>query len=265
VHPFLRALERTGEVRSAAKDAGIDHSTAYGRRKAHGEFAEAWARALAAHSEAKKLAEREEVRRFSEALDASWGSPSPLPCPARGREGDEAEFSVSNGQMKRVNRARWNKTAEARFFATLAATANVEAAAEAAGFSTTAIYARRLRHLAFREQWAAAVDSARARLDMHQIESANDAFEKAAANAGEARMQVSIADALHILKLGAEPRPPSRGSSRRAGRRGGANDGVASDAEVRAALVKSLKAFGVRVTREDLLGQSPREGEGSGD
>ena len=30
-------------------------------------------------------------------------------------------------------------------------------------------------------------------------------------------------------------------------------------------LVKSLKAFGVRVTREDLLGQSPREGEGSGD
>ena len=78
-------------------------------------------------------------------------------------------------------------------------------------------------------------------------------------------MQVSIADALHLLKLGAEPRPASSGSSRRAGRRGGANDGVASDAEVRAALVKSLKAFGVRVTREDLLGQSPREGEDSGD
>jgi hypothetical protein len=261
----LRSLERTGEVRLAAKDAGIHYSTAYGRRQAHGEFAEAWARALAAHSEAKKLAEREEVRRFSKALDASWDSPAPLASSAGGRGGEEVEFSASGGQMKRVNRARWNKAAEARFFATLAATANVEAAAEAAGFSTTAIYARRLRHLAFREQWAAAVDSARARLELHVLETANEAFEKGAANVGSARMQVGIADALHILKLGAEPRPAASGSSRRAGRRGGASDGIASDAEVRAALVKSLKAFGVRVSREDLLGQSKRCGDGAGE
>ena len=43
---FLRALERTGEVRAAAKDAGIDHSTAYARRKAHAEFAGQWEAAL---------------------------------------------------------------------------------------------------------------------------------------------------------------------------------------------------------------------------
>lgn len=258
--PFLRALERTGEVRLAAKDAGIDHSTAYARRKSHGEFAEGWARALEAHSEAKRLAEKEEVERFVGALDESWNAPSSLPSPD---ERGGGELAVSDGQAKRVNRARWSKAAEARFFAMLAETANVGLAAEAAGFSTTAVYARRLRHLPFRQQWAAAVDSARARLELHLIERANDAFEKGADCVAEAKMQVGIADALHILKLGAEPQPPSSGNSRRAGRRGGAHDGVASDAEMRAALVKSLKAFGVRVTREDLLRESRQESGGA--
>jgi len=40
---FLRALERTGEARAAALDAGIDHSTAYARRRAHPDFADTWA------------------------------------------------------------------------------------------------------------------------------------------------------------------------------------------------------------------------------
>src|SRR5438045_2522311 len=43
VIPFLRALARTGVAREAAKDAGIDHSTAYERRKAHADFAADWA------------------------------------------------------------------------------------------------------------------------------------------------------------------------------------------------------------------------------
>jgi hypothetical protein len=33
VHYFLRALERTGDVRASAEDAGIDHTTAYLRRR----------------------------------------------------------------------------------------------------------------------------------------------------------------------------------------------------------------------------------------
>jgi hypothetical protein len=44
--PFLRALERTGKARAAAEDAGVDHSTAYVRRKTHAEFAAAWEEAL---------------------------------------------------------------------------------------------------------------------------------------------------------------------------------------------------------------------------
>lgn len=59
--PFLRALKRTGEARTAAKDAGIDHTTAYARRRTHAEFAVAWKAALTAHEDAKARAEAEEI------------------------------------------------------------------------------------------------------------------------------------------------------------------------------------------------------------
>jgi hypothetical protein len=166
---------------------------------------------------------------------------------------------ISGGQMKRVNAARWNQGAERRFFATLAATSNVTAAADAVGFSTTAIYARRLRHLVFREQWAAVVETVRARLDLAVLEEANAAFEKGVAHAAGDRPQVTIQEAIQILKLGGEPRSPTATTGRGSNARASANDGLATDEEMRAALVKSLKAFGVRVTKEDLEGKA---GEG---
>ena len=58
---FLRGLERSGDARASATDAGIDHSTAYARRRAHGDFALAWEAALAAHGEAKDREEAEEI------------------------------------------------------------------------------------------------------------------------------------------------------------------------------------------------------------
>jgi len=57
---FLRALERTGDARASAEDAGIDHTTAYARRRSHPEFAAAWTQALAAHAERLK---REQIGR----------------------------------------------------------------------------------------------------------------------------------------------------------------------------------------------------------
>jgi hypothetical protein len=54
VVPFLRALERTGDVRAAAEDAGIDHSTAYARRKRPGDFADAWDAAMDRYAAAKE-------------------------------------------------------------------------------------------------------------------------------------------------------------------------------------------------------------------
>ena len=47
---FLRALERGGEVEAAARDAGIDKTTAYLRRRTHSDFAQAWDEALRVRS-----------------------------------------------------------------------------------------------------------------------------------------------------------------------------------------------------------------------
>src|SRR3954454_14815959 len=170
VIPFLRALAPTGVAREAAKDAGIDHSTAYERRKAHVDFAADWAAALRMHAILKAEEEREAVAALrlgsGQALrlgsgpairagGSSAGPLSPLACGestlSREGRGAGSKMVISAGQVKRVNGARWNQAAERRFFATLAATANVTTAADAVGFSTTAIYARRLRHLVFRE------------------------------------------------------------------------------------------------------------------
>jgi hypothetical protein len=70
--PFLRALERTGDVRASAEDAGIDHTTAYARRRTHAEFASNWERALQAHAE---RAGRERAEELEALLAARW----PLP------------------------------------------------------------------------------------------------------------------------------------------------------------------------------------------
>ena len=52
---------------------------------------------------------------------------------------------AKNNQTKtiRTSGKRWSDRAEAVFLETIAATANITAAAEAAGFSTTAVYKRR--------------------------------------------------------------------------------------------------------------------------
>ena len=63
--PFLRALERTGDARASAEDAGIDHTTAYARRRAHPEFAAAWEEAIAAHAAGAERGKAEELERVA--------------------------------------------------------------------------------------------------------------------------------------------------------------------------------------------------------
>lgn len=251
VATFLRALERAGKVEAAADDAAIDKSTAYYRRKAHPQFAAAWDQALAA----RKVRVAEEEREMIEAVrmhrgpDPSTISSSGNGPPPRGKLGEE--FAICAGQVKRVNAARWNKAAEWRFFAALADTANVKAAADSAGFSTTAVYARRLRNPVFREQWAAAVETGRARLELALIEAANKAFETATAGVPAEAPGVSVAEALQILKIGAEQRPPiGRDGRRRLNAGASANYRVADNKEIADALAKRLVTFARRVERE---------------
>ena len=78
--------------------------------------------------------------------------------------------------------ARWSQEAEAAFLAELAATANVTAAAAAAGFSTPAIYKRRAAWPAFRAAWEAALDQGYARIEALLIAGACDALSGTGAN-----------------------------------------------------------------------------------
>ena len=241
VVPLLRALERTGQVRAAALDAGVDFSTAYARRRAHAEFAAAWVEALKAHA---ARVEEEEIAVVVAARAARLAPPPPaavpLPTGFAGRE----EVVCARGQVKRGGAERWSKAAEGRFFATLADTANVVMAAEAAGFSTTAVYQRRLRRPEFREAWAAAVETGRARLELALIEMANRAIERGVPEVPGEAPRVSISEALMILKLGAEPCAPTDAAGRRrlnAGARG--NLHAADNEEIADALAKRLKEF----------------------
>src|SRR5438270_12837209 len=75
--PFLRALERTGNARASAEEAGVDHTTAYLRRRTHPSFAADWEWVLKAYAERVEREKEAELETFAAGL-----SP-PLPNPSR--------------------------------------------------------------------------------------------------------------------------------------------------------------------------------------
>ena len=175
---FLRALERTGEVRAAAEDAGVDHTTAYARRKAHHGFAEAWDAALRVHGE--RIAE--ETKQAVETLSAA----------------QTAAAAPVGAQLRRAGHDRWSQAKERLFFEELAATANVKRAAAAAGVSANAVYARRLKHLLFRAKWAAVLETGRASIELKLVEAANKTFDPEDIDVGDVQPKVSVAEAIKI-------------------------------------------------------------------
>jgi hypothetical protein len=200
--PFLRALERTGNARAAAEDAGIDHTTAYGRRKAHADFAAAWAEALEKYRAERKRVEEEGIAALRSA--ASPG-PSTIPSAGNGPPPPDTlgeELVASNGQLKRVGRERWGKRKEALFLDELTATANVRRAAKAAGVSANAVLARRRRHPLFAAKWEAAVANARASIDLHLLEEAKKTFDPETLGTVDVAPRVTIDQAIKISQLG---------------------------------------------------------------
>jgi hypothetical protein len=207
---FLRALARTGDVRAAAEDAGIDHSTAYARRKTHAEFASLWRGALAAH---ERWVQGERVREL-EALGPRPSTASGGPPPSAGIPRvltdpqslearcarSEQELVGGGAQLKRAGHDRWSQRKEKLFFDELAATANVKRAAKAAGVSTQAVFARRLREAHFRAKWAAVLETGRASIEMHLVEAANRSFEPDELDVGDAQPKVTVAEAIRIVQ-----------------------------------------------------------------
>ena len=201
VHPFLRALERCGEARAASADAGIDWSTAYARRRAHSDFAAAWAEALHVHKLRAARFDAEELEAFNRSLDVALpGSPfdklrtSPTSSDGRGDE----ELSVANGQVRRVGQGRWSARKEKIFFDELAATANIRRSAAAAGVSYNAVQARRLKHPLFRAKWDAVAQSAKANIGMYLLEASQQTFDPERAGMPDATPKVTIAEAIRI-------------------------------------------------------------------
>lgn len=208
VHPFLSALARCGDARASARDAGIDHTTAYARRRAHADFAAAWTAAMAAHQQRRKQDEAEELEAFKGRL----GAPSSSRVFAgTGAEGEE--LVLVNGQMKRVARERWGKRREKLFFEELMATNNIGRAARAAGVSENAVHQRRLRHPLFRAKWEAVEQCARAGLGMYLVEAARNTFDPASLQLGGVTPKVSIAEAIKIVGAGARGVGPAAAAS----------------------------------------------------
>lgn len=107
-----------------------------------------------------------------------------------------------NGKTKVIrSRSRWSQEAERVFLEHLAATCNVRAAADAAGFSTTAIYNRRMKWPGFREAWARAVEQGFARLETQLIETASASLSGGDFDGGREVERCSFAEALNLYKL----------------------------------------------------------------
>ncbi len=118
------------------------------------------------------------------------------------RPGEELMATTAlGGQLKRVGAGRWDAAAERRFFEELAGSANVRRAADAAGVSSNAVYARRMKRPDFRAKWDAVLESGRAAIEMHLVEAAKKSFDPDDLDTGEVEPRVSVAEAIRIVRL----------------------------------------------------------------
>ena len=192
VRLFLRDLERTGNARFAAEAAGIECSTAYQRRKRYPDFAERWESSLAAF----------EDRPGDRSTVPETGCPKAILSPSIGPPGEDTIIRP-DGKLIKVSEARWGKRAQESFLLALTETANVRRAAETAGFSTRAVYKRRLKDRHFAAAWDSALEVGKARVQFYLVEAATRTFDPddLPVGSGEGVAKVSISEAIHIARL----------------------------------------------------------------
>ena len=121
---------------------------------------------------------------------------------------DEVIRSSKTGRVciARVGPGRWSARSERLFLEELTATANVKAAARAAGVSAVAAYNRRKLWPDFAAKWDAAKAEGYVRLEMLLIHAATATLdpEPSAAEAREAqdeRPEMSVEQAMNLFKL----------------------------------------------------------------
>lgn len=225
---FLRALAVTANITLSARRAGIDKSTAYHARKQSPLFGRLWAQALA---DGRAALGRGRIPTEATDLD-----PRPL--------------SVRSSKSGRVcvmatGEGRWNAEVEAEFFAVLAATGNVNAAARAIGMSTTALYKRCKLWPAFAGRWDEVISQASQNLALQLLTSAAnmvDTQEPAAAPG----FDMSVDQAIRVAQL-YEGRRQKNGTAKR------------NDAKPAPVDVEAIKADIVRKARLLSRGGAPDE------
>jgi hypothetical protein len=206
---FLRELARSGSVALAAEKCGIDRSSAYQARGKNPAFAASWDRALAAARE-RLSASPAPAQAHPQPLPQAGGeSAVPLPPAGGGRggpklRGDQVVRASKAGRpcIARVGPGRWSAKSERAFLAELTATANVRAAARAAGVSTQAAYNRRRLWPAFAEEWRQALAEGYVRIETLLIHAATTTLdpEPPAEETREAPI-MSVEQAMNLFKL----------------------------------------------------------------
>ena len=206
---FLAAMARTANAGLSAQMAGVDRTTAFGLRRRDPGFARDWVRARDWGRARAKAAGRPvfpggrpRAAGQGEALD-----PRPLKV-RRCRHGGTETVRCGEG--------RQSPESDHIFFSNLAAGHGVRRSAAMAGFSTTALYNRRMIEPDFAARWAAARDQCVARNDMLLIDSVPRTLDPEISEAAEHLPRPTISEAIQIQRL-YRPRDDSEG---RGGRRG---------------------------------------------
>lgn len=238
---FLRALKRTGNVRTSAFEAGVDPGTAYDHRARDAEFRAKWAGALKAFKamEAKKQA-------------------GPSPQKGRGGKGEELVLRRSKGGDKMVRAAagRWSRRVEESFLDGLEATGCVRSSAAAAGLSTNAFYARRDKYPEFAARWDERVGRFRTQLPGMLDAAAVQSMEPEVPGAkrrGRARLpKLSVDQAIKVKVANDNADARARGPARRGGVSSRELRPQRSEEEERADLVEGLvKLLGLLKQRKE--------------
>ena len=205
------------------------------------------------------------------AIPSAGNGPRPRSC-GDGEElgSDPSDYQAGLNRRVQVTKRGWNRfDAERRklFLKWFAATANAAESARRAGVGQSTVFDHRMKDARFAEAWDRALEQAYARLEAKMLEMQ---FEQAAGEALEFdgsfeppdAALVDLTMAMQLLKQhksevtrirGERDARLAEGSGRRRKKLPTyERERLATDAEMRRALVKSLKAFGARVTAEDL-------------
>jgi hypothetical protein len=191
---FLAAMARTANAGLSAQMAGVDRATAFALRKRDPGFAADWVRARD-WGRARAKAERRPVFRGGRPRSAGPAEAlDPRPLKVRRRRDGGTE-------VVRCGEGRQSPESDHLFFSNLAAGFGVRRSAAKAGFSTNALYARRMLDPAFEAQWEAAKAQCLARNDMLLIDSVPRTLDPDTAEAADELAKPTIAEAIQIARL----------------------------------------------------------------